>query len=123
VLSGSALLGQLAGAVAVAAGVLFFLPTSGNGEERGSRFLESPWSFLFVLLLASGYFYSNLWVDLAVLVILAPLAAFVGDWGPLAKLSPLRRSLIRYAVVGLVLAGAVSVAGFRAFAGAQVPPY
>ncbi|MEW6776969.1 MAG: hypothetical protein AB1405_11785, partial [Bdellovibrionota bacterium] len=47
VLSGSALLGQLAGAVAVAAGVLFFLPTSGNGEERGSRFLESPWSFLF----------------------------------------------------------------------------
>ncbi len=123
VLSGSALLGQLAGALAVAAGVLFFLPASGKGEEMGPRFLESPWSFLFVLLLASGYFYSNLWIDLAVLVALAPLAAFLGDWGPLARLSPLRRSLIRYAAVGLVLAGAVSLAGFRTIAGAQASPY
>ena len=101
-LSGSVLLGQLAGLLAA---VVFGLNAASLAGANTGRAIVPAVSVLLTGLIACGYFYADLPWSSVLLLALGSLAGLFGQ-----GLSSIRRDLVRAAIAGLPVAAAVALA-------------
>ena len=108
-MSGSALLGQLGGAVAAALGaaalLAFWRPSFGLGRGATPVLVT-----LLAGLLLNGYFYAGLMLPCAALLALSPLAAWVGELEGIRTMTKFRAGLIQVAVALFFVLPAVLLA-------------
>ena len=111
--SGSALLGQLAGALAATFGAAIVLGLWARGFTLSGGGI-SIFTLLYAGLLWQGCFYSELPIASGVLLFVAPLAAWVGEMQSIARLSPKKTALARLTATAVPLAIAVALSVWAA---------
>ena len=119
--SGSALLGQLAGALAAMLGAAVLLGLWARGFTLSGGGI-SVFVLLYAGLLWQGCFYSELPIASGGLLFVAPLAAWVGEMQAIARLSPKKAALARLTATAIPLAIAAALA-FWAAGGVQMERY
>lgn len=107
-LSKSALLGQLAGSLAgiFGAAVVFALWAPRFRLSRGAM---TVFSILYVALLSQGHLYSELSLWGALLLYIAPLAAWLGEMEKVTTMRPSRSVLVRMGLVAIPAAIALFI--------------
>ena len=112
------LAGALAGGLAIAVALSWWRP----------QITLAPGGIVVYAVLVCGLLYSGFYVSYSevpswayMVAALAPLAAWVGEWGPVARLRPWGRTGVRAAAVVVVLAGVLGTAWVMTSGGEALP--
>ena len=111
--SGSAVLGQLGLTLAISLAGAWFAGILINGPvaQRGGLGVAL---ILLAGLLINGYFYASLKPLHALVLAMAPLAAWVGQLPPIRRLKPWQASLVVVILTGVVVAAVTAPAAITA---------
>lgn len=107
ILSGSALLSQLAGILATSIGVICLVSAMIPGIREKPTGIAPVAAVLLTCLVLSGYFYAELPAMSAVLLLLAPAAGLIGRGG---RLPGWKATIARAGVAGVVVLVAITIA-------------